>query len=268
MKLIAPQFVKPSVQGNKTDRTDAAAICEAVSRSHLHFVPINSLEQQDVQALHRVREQLIKNRTVLANQIRGLLNEYGVVIPSGMGRLQGQLPLSLEDAENGLPILCRELINGRYQRLVALDEQVVQADRRIEQMFKQDERCQRLAQVEGVGPLIATAFLAAVGDGSLFHSARQVAAWLGLVPRQHSSGGKTRLLGISKRGDGYLRTLLIHGARAAVQHATQKHDARSLWINRLRQRRGKNVTAVALANKNARILWALLATGEPYRKAA
>ena len=268
VRLIAPQFVKPYVKGNKTDGNDAAAICEAVSRPHMHFVPINSLEQQEVQALHRIREQLVKNRTALANQIRGLLNEYGVVIPSGIRRLRVQLPLILEDAENGLTILGRELIHDLYQRLVVLDEQVAQADRRIEQIFKQDERCQRLAQVEGVGPLIATAFLAAVGDARIFHNGRQVAAWLGLVPKQHSSGGKARLLGLSKRGDSYLRTLLIHGARAAVQHATQKIDARSRWINGLRQRRGKNITAIAVANKNARILWALLATGEPYRQAA
>lgn len=268
VKLIAPQFVKPYVKGNKTDSHDAAAICEAVSRPHLHSVPINSVEQQDVQALHRIREQLVKNRTALANQIRGLLNEYGVVIPSGIRRLRVQLPLILEDAENGLTALGRELMHDLYQRLTVLDEQVAQADRRIEQLFKQDERCQRLAQVEGIGPLIATAFLAAVGDAHVFHNGRQVAAWLGLVPKQHSSGGKARLLGISKRGDSYLRTLLIHGARAAVQYATQKSDARSRWINALRQRRGKNITAIAVANKNARILWALLARGEPYRQAA
>lgn len=268
VKLIAPQFVKPYVKGNKTDSHDAAAICEAVSRPHMHFVPINSLEQQDVQAVHRIREQLVKNRTALANQIRGLLNEYGVVIPSGIRRLRVQLPLILEDAENGLTALGRELMHDLYQRLIVLDEQVAQADRRIEQLFKQDERSQRLAQVEGIGPLIATAFLAAVGDAQVFHNGRQVAAWLGLVPKQHSSGGKARLLGISKRGDSYLRTLLIHGARAAVQYATQKSNARSRWINALRQRRGKNITAIAVANKNARILWALLARGEPYRQAA
>lgn len=268
VKLIAPQFVKPYVKGNKTDGNDAAAICEAVSRPHMHFVPINTLEQQDMQALHRIREQLVKQRTALANQMRGLLHEYGVVIPSGISRLRAKLPLTLEDAENGLSDLSRELIHELYQRLRTLDEQVRQYDRRIEQVFKQDERCQRLGQVEGIGPLIATAFLAAVGDARVFHNGRQVAAWLGLVPKQYSSGGKARLLGISKRGDRYLRTLLIHGARAAVQRAAQKDDARSAWINRLCQRRGKNVTAVAVANKNARILWALLARDEAYRPAA
>lgn len=267
VKLIAPQFVKPYVRGNKTDGNDAAAICEAVSRPHMHFVPINTVEQQDIQALHRIREQLVKNRTALANQIRGLLHEYGVVMPSGISRLRAQLPLILEDAENGLSDVGRELINELYQRLHTLDEQVAQSDRRIQQVFKQDERCQRLGQVEGIGPLIATAFLAAVGDASVFHNGRQVAAWLGLVPKQYSSGGKARLLGISKRGDRYLRTLLIHGARAALHRAAQKRDSRSEWINRLCQRRGKNVTAVAVANKNARILWALLAHGETYRPA-
>lgn len=268
VKLIAPQFVKPYVKGNKTDGHDAAAICEAVSRPHMHFVPINSLEQQDLQAMHRIREQLVKQRTALANQIRGLLHEYGLVMPSGISRLRAQVPLILEDAEHGLSELCRELMHELYQRLRTLDEQVTQYDQRIGQVFKQDECCQRLGQVEGIGPLIATAFLAAVGDARVFHSGRQVAAWLGLVPKQYSSGGKARLLGISKRGDRYLRTLLIHGARAAVQRAAQKSDSRSEWINRLCQRRGKNVTAVAVANKNARILWALLARGEAYRLAA
>lgn len=268
VRLIAPQFVKPYVQGDKTDRHDAAAICEAVSRPHMHFVPIKSLEQQDIQALHRVREQVVKSRTAVANQIRGLLQEYGVIIASGIGRLRTQLPTILEDADNGLTAVGRELINDLYGRLQLLDEQMTQYDRRIEQVFQQDERSQRLAAVEGVGPLIATAFLAAVGDAHVFARGRQVAAWLGLVPKQASSGGKVRFAGISKRGDCYLRTLLIHGARAAVQAASQKSDARSEWIKRLRDRRGKNVATVAVANKNARILWALLATGRPYRQAA
>ncbi len=268
VKLIAPQFVKPYVRGNKTDGNDAAAICEAVSRPQMHFVPVNTLEQQDIQAMHRIREQLVKNRTALANQIRGLLHEYGVVMASGISRLRAPLPLILEDAENGLSDVARELIDELYQRLRTLDEQVAQSDRRIQQVFRQDERCQRPGRVEGIGALIATAFLAAVGDARVFHNGRQVSAWLGLVPEQHSSGGKTRLAGIGKRGDRYLRALLIHGARAAVQHAARKSDPRSEWINRLCQRRGKNVAAVAVANKNARILRALLARGEAYRRAA
>src|SRR5512143_828361 len=207
VRLIAPQFVKPYVQGDKMDRHDAAAICEAVSRPHMHFVPIKSLEQQDIQALHRVREQVVKSRTAVANQIRGLLQEYGVVVASGIGRLRARLPAILEEAGNGVTALGRELINDLYGRLQTLDEQVTQYDRRIERVFQQDERGQRLAKVEGVGPLIATAFLAAVGDAHVFAHGRQVAAWLGLVPQQASSGGKVRLAGISKRGDGYLRTL-------------------------------------------------------------
>lgn len=268
VRLIAPQFVKPYVQGDKTDCHDAAAICEAVSRPHMRFVPINSLEQQDIQSLHRIREQLVKSRTAVANQIRGLLQEDGVVIPSGISRLWARLPSILEDADNGLTALARELMNDLYNRLHTLDEQVTQYDRRIEQVFQRDERCQRLAAVEGIGPLIATAFLAAVGDARVFAQGRQVAAWLGLVPKQASSGGKIRLAGMSKRGDSYLRTLLIHGARAAGQAASRKTDSRSEWIQRLRDRRGKNIATVAVANKNARILWALLVTGQPYRQAA
>ena len=268
VRLIAPQLVKPYVRGDKTDRHDAAAICEAVSRPQMRFVPINTVAQQDIQSLHRIREQLVKSRTAVANQLRGLLQEYGIVIPSGIRRLRTRVPSILEEADNGLTALGRELIYDLYGRLQTLDEQVTQYDRRIEQVFQRDERCQRLAAVEGVGPLSATAFLAAVGDASVFAHGRQVAAWLGLVPKQASSGGKIRLAGISKRGDSYLRTLLIRGARAAVQAATHQRDARSDWIKRLRDRRGKNVATVALANKNARILWALLATGERYRKAA
>jgi transposase len=231
-------------------------------------VPINTVEQQDIQAVHRIREQLVKSRTALANQIRGLLGEYGLVMPIGIHRLRATLPSILENAENGLTALCRERVFDLYQRLRTLDEQVEHSDRRIEQLFRQDQACQRLAQVEGIGPRVATAFRAAVGDGRCFQNGRQVAAWLGLVPKQHSSGNKVVLQGISKRGDRYLRTLLIHGARAAVRSAEGKDDARSAWINRLRQRRGKNVAAVAVANKNARILWALLAKDAPYRKAA
>lgn len=265
VKLIATQFVKPYVQGNKTDKNDAAAICEAVSRPHMRFVAIKTLEQQDVQTVHRLREQLVKNRTATANQLRGILAEYGIVIAQGLTQVRRAVPPILEEGENGLSALGRELIADLYQRLCDLDGQVKRYDERIAQIARQDDTCQRLQQVEGVGPIIATAFRAAVGDAHTFSNGRQVAAWLGLVPKQQSSGQKVLFKGITKRGDRYLRKLLVHGARTVVKYARTKHDPRSGWINRLRERRGANVAAVAVANKNARVLWALLVNDTAYR---
>lgn len=268
VKLISPQFVKPYVKGNKNDSRDAEAICEAVSRPHMRFVPLKTVENQDIQAIHRMRSRLIKDRTALVNQVRGLLAERGIVIAQGIPRLRQQLPIIVEDQGNELTPLSREVMRELYEELVALDERVARADRMVQRVFTEKAQCQKLARVEGVGPVIATALVAAVGNAREFANGRHLAAWLGLVPRQCSSGGKERLLGISKRGDCYLRTLLIHGARATVQSARRKTDARSRWIMRLEQRRGKNIATVAIANKNARIAWALLTGDAEYRKAA
>ena len=265
VKLMSPQFVVPYRKGNKNDPNDAAAICEAVTRPSMRFVPIKSEAQQDIQALHRVREQLIKNRTALANQIRGLLRERGIVVARAITRLRAALPLILEDESNRLSALMRELLSEMAERLRTLDDHLRQYDQRIARCCQQDERCRRLIKVEGVGPLVATAVVAAIGNGRQFKNGRELSAWLGLVPRQHSSGQRTVLLGISKRGDRYLRTLLVHGARAASAVAERKGDARSIWVSRLKLRRGPNVAAVALANKNARVLWALLARNDSYR---
>ena len=210
-RLMSPHFVKPYVKSNKNDANDAEAICEAVGRPSMRFVPNKNTSQQDVQALHRIRAQLIKWRTALANEIRGLLAEYGIVVTRGIAPLRRMLPVMLEDAENGLSGLFREMLVEMAERLRVLDERLRQYDLRVARVFGEDERCHRLAQVEGVGPLIATALVAAVGNAHEFKSGRELSAWLGLVPRQHSSGGKTVLLGISKRGDRYLRTLFIHG---------------------------------------------------------
>jgi len=234
----------------------------------MHFVPIKSIESQDIQALHRVREQLVKERTAAANQVRGLLLEYGIPVAQGIHTLRLALPRILEDAENELTALGRELFAERYEWLLQLQQRVADYDRKIARIFAQSPLCQRLAKVEGVGPLSATALVAAVGDGKEFRNGRQLSAWLGLVPRQHSSGGKNILLGISKRGDRYLRTLLIHGARAVLYRAGQKTDKRSRWLQALKGRRGCNRACVALANKNARVLWVLLAREEPYRQVA
>lgn len=266
VKLIAPQFVKPYVKSNKNDAADAEAICEAVARPHMRFVSVKTIDQQDIQAVHRIRERRVKERTALLNQIRGLLAEYGLVIPLKRNAVSQALPRILEDADNGLTALAREFVADLYEELQALGHTVGAYDAKIERLFRANPVCQRLAKVEGVGPVTATALVAA-GDARAFKCGRQMAAWLGLVPRQHSSGGKPTLLGISKRGDTYLRTLLIHGARAAVAAAKRKDDPRSRWINALAARRGANIAAVALANKNARVLWALMARGEEYRKA-
>jgi transposase len=267
VKLIAPQFVKPYVKSNKNDAADAEAICEAVARPNMRFVPVKTVAQQDIQAVHRVRERRVLARTALVNQIRGLLAEYGLVIPLKRNAVSQALPRILEDADNGLTALAREFVADLYEELQTLSHAVGAYDAKIERLFKANPVCQRLAKVEGVGPVTATALVAA-GDAKVFRNGRQMAAWLGLVPRQYSSGGKQTLLGISKRGDTYLRTLLIHGARAAVAAARRKQDVRSRWITALAERRGANIAAVALANKNARVLWALMARGEEYRTAA
>ena len=267
VRLIAPSFVRPYVKANKNDASDAEAICEAATRPSMRFVTIKSSAQQDVQAVHRVRQQLVKSRTGLANQVRGLLAEYGIVIARGFAPLRRALPVLLEDRDNGLSGVLRELLAEIGERLRFIDDRLRQYDLTIQRLFRQDERCQRVAAVEGVGPLTATALVAAVGNATEFRSGRELAAYLGLVPRHRASGGRTVLLGISKRGDRYLRTLLIHGARSALHRIERQRGARAIWAARLKLRRGANVAAVALANKNARVLWALLSRGQSYRPA-
>jgi transposase len=268
VRIISPQFVKPYVKSNKNDRNDAEAICEAVSRPAMRFVPIKSVIQQDIQAAHRVRARLIVDRTGKANQIRSFLGEYGIVMPQSIHQLRQRVPEILEDAENGLNSFERALLADLYRYLRQLDEWIAEADRRIQGLYASTEACQRISQVEGIGVLTATALVSAIGEGREFKNGREVAAWLGLGPRQHSSGGKPRLLGISKRGDSYLRTILIHGARSAMFGSTKKEDRRSDWLRRLQQRRHRNIAAVALANRNVRVAWALLRYGDEYRRAA
>jgi transposase len=234
----------------------------------MRFVAVKSAAQQDVQAVHRVRQQLVKTRTALVNQVRGLLAEYGIVIAQGVTHLRRALPVILEDRDNGLSGMKRELLGEIAERLKFTEDRLRQYDLRIQRLFREDERCQRLAEVEGVGPLVATALVAAVGNASEFKSGRELAAYLGLAPRHRASGGRTVLLGISKRGDRYLRTLLVHGARSAMRTIERRRNRRSTWAARLKLRRGNNVAAVALANENARVLWALLTRGQSYRPAS
>jgi len=268
VRLISPQFVKPYVKSNKNDMADAAAICEAVSRPNMRFVPIKSVEQQDIQSLHRARSLAVSHRTAQANQARGLLMEYGIVVAKTIAALRKGIPEILEDADNALSPMFRELLCGLWDEFLRLDARVAAYDAQIKHLSEQSEVCTRLMTIPGIGPMVSTALVAAVADGKAFKSGREMAAWLGLVPRQYSTGGKPRLLGISKRGDVYLRKLLIHGARAALRWADRKHDRRSRWVSELKERRGQNIAAVALANKTVRTAWVLMTRNEEYRTAS
>ncbi|MCW8334896.1 IS110 family transposase [Vibrio paucivorans] len=266
--IIAPQFVKPFVKSNKNDVADAEAICEAIQRPSMRFVPAKSVEQQDIQSLHRVRSQAVARRTAQSNQIRGLLMEYGVIVPKGVVHVRKSIPLILEDASNELTPMFRELLSELYDEVLHLDNRISAIERKLEAICRESEDCQRLLTVPGIGLLSATALIAAIGDIRVFKNGRELAAWLGLVPRQHSTGGKPTLLGISKRGDTYLRTLLIHGGRTVVRVADKHQDRRSQWITNTEARRGKNITAVAVANKKARVAWAILTNKAVYQTAA
>src|SRR5918992_2343222 len=268
VKLIAPHFVKAYVKSPKNDARDAEAICEAVTRPTMRFVPIKRVEQQDLQALHRVRERLIKARTALVNEIRGLLSEYGMIVPQGITKFRRLIVPTLEAGEAQLTPCSRELFRQLYEEFLALDQRLASYDEQLTAMGQAHPECQRLQTIPGIGPVTATALIAAIGDATQFKNGRQLAAWLGLVPREHSTGGQPRLLGISKRGDRYLRKLLVHGARATLRWVDTKGDDRSQWLSALIARRGKNRAAVALANKNARIVWALLAHNQEYHAPA
>lgn len=265
VKLIAPQYVKPFVKGNKNDYNDAQGIAEASQRSSMRFVPIKSVEQQDLQNFHRQRERIKKERTALVNQIRGLLAEYGVVVNKGVTAVRKGLPFIIEDAENGLTVLSRELFNELLDELCTMDVLIKNCDKKINITNKSNDVCVRLGGVLGIGAITSSALYAAAGDGKDFVNGRHFSAWIGLVPRQYSTGGKPTLLGISKRGNSYLRTLLIHGARAVLRHSEKKNDRFSLWAQALLKRRGQNKACVAVANKLARMAWVIMAKGETYR---
>lgn len=267
VKMMAPQFVKPYVKSNKNDRNDAGGIAEAVTRPDMRFVPIKQIEQQDMLLSHRARELAIKQRTAQSNQLRGLLSEYGVIIPAGIRYIKNMIQI-LEDNQDKLTSKSREIFVRLYEQFKVYDAQVAMYDKEIETIAKQDVRCKEIMKIEGIGPLTASAAVATIGDAKLFKNGRELSAWLGLVPRQHSSGNKIRLSGISKRGDRYVRTLFVHGARSVVKRCETKTDKRSMWIADKKHRSGYNKASVALANKNARIVWAILATGECYRQSS
>lgn len=257
-RLVSPQYVTPYRRGGKNDGNDAAAIGEAVQRPDMPVVAVNSPEQQALAMLVRVRARLVAERTALGNQVRGFLAEYGIVLAQGLRVLRRRLPEILEDAGNALPGLAREVLADLGAQLSALDERLERYEQRVARSAREQPLCQRALRQRGIGPVTAVAAVAALGDGRQFRNGRQMAASLGLVPRQCSTGGVTRLLGITKRGDRYLRALLIHGARTVVRHAARQDDALSRWCSAVKARRGANIAAVALANKTARHLWAAL----------
>jgi transposase len=263
VQLIAPQYVKPFVKRNKNDAADAEAICEAMTRPNMPAVPIKNASQQAILSVHRARQGFVKARTAQANQIRGLLAEYGITIAQGIGHIRKRVPEILEDGENDLPGSFRLLIERLADHLKELDRQVGELEVQIQHWHRDNSASKKLEKIPGVGPITASAMAASIGDARNFKNGRQLAAWLGMVPRQHSTGGKSTLLGISKRGDTYLRTLLIHGARAVIRVTERKPNA-DPWLKNLLARRNKNVAAVALANKNVRTIWALLAHDRDY----
>jgi transposase len=267
VKLIPPQYVKAYLRGQKNDTNDARAIAEAARVPGMRCVTAKTVEQQDVQSLVRLREGAINARTAAVNRIRGLLGEYGIVMNPGINALRRTLPEVLEDASNGLTDLMRRLLSQERQHLLELDAHLAALTAELTAVSKQDDRVQRLQTAPGFGPIVASVFASVLGDGKQFRCGREASASVGLVPRQHSSGGKTVLLGISKRGDRYLRSLLIHGARAVANAAQDKDDPLSRWINRRRNTRGMNKATVALANKLARIGWAILRHGTTYQPA-
>ena len=265
VKLIAAQFVRPFVKTNKTDAADAQAIWESAQRPGMRFVALKSEEQQAVLGLHRVRAQCVKMRTMQAHQVRGLLYEFGIVVPQGWRALLAQAePLLAEQSRSAVPELLGKELRTQLEGLRALSARIAEIERRIGAWQRRESECRRIEAVPGVGRLTATALVATVGDARTFRSGREFAAFLGLVPRQSGTGGRVKLLGISKRGDPYLRTLLIHGARSVLNQQSRADRTLDPWLKGLLMRRPKNVAIVALANKMARTVWALLAHGREF----
>jgi transposase len=264
VKLMPAEYVRPFVKSNKNDYVDAEAIAEAVQRPTMRFVPIKSEAQLDLQALHRVRDRWMGRRTAVINQIRGLLLEHGITVAVGPAHLKRQIPSILEDADNLLSSRMRALLVELRDEWKKLERQIEEIDREFAQAAKKEENCRRLLTIPGIGPLTATALTAAIGNGQAFHKSRDLAAWLGLVPRQHSTGGKSRLLGISKRGNPYLRRLFIHGGRVVVARVKREKHQFCSWLDQLEARSPRNVVVVAMANKLARIAWAVLTRGQVY----
>jgi transposase len=265
VKLMPPRYVKPYVKRQKNDAADAEAICEAVTRPNMRFVEIKSSEQQGVLVLHRVRLMLMRQRIALSNAIRGHMAEYGLVAPVGRNGLQRLMAIIADHGDDRLPAMARASLIVLGSQLQLVNEQVLENDRRVRATARSTELGRRLMEVPGVGPLLASAMVASVPDPTAFRSGRDLAAWIGLVPRQNSSGGKEKLGGITKQGDRYLRQLLVVGALSVIRYA-QQHGTRRPWLVSLLGRRSPKIAAVALANKMARMIWAMMMTGERYRE--
>jgi transposase len=269
VRLMSPQHVKPYIKGNKNDANDAAGICEAVSRPNMKFVGVKTQEQQDILMLHRIRSQKVKNRTALVNQIRGLLSEYGIALTKRIEPLRRELLVLLsESVDDKLSELAKRNFYQLYEDLLVLDDQIERVENELKETTKNSNDCQRLLTLPGIGWITASALVAHIGDINQFKNGRELSAYIGLVPRQNSSGGKNVLLGISKRGDAYLRTLLIHGSRAVLMHVGKKTDKDSEWLAEVAARRGSNKAVVAQANKTTRKVWALLSKQTVYKIAA
>lgn len=263
--LISPQHVKPFVRGNKNDANDAKAIAIAASQDGMPSVAVKTLSQQDIQVIHRRRQLLMRRRTATSNQIRGLLSEYGEFLPRGKKAIIKQLPLILEDAENELTPIAREEIASLRNEYIMLDDEITRYDVKIDIICKDNDICKKFMELPGVGPKSASMLFVALGEASRFKNGRHFAAFLGLVPREHSSGGKQKLLSISKRGDAYVRSLLVHGGRTVIKNVDKKEDAFSCWAKRIKEEKGYNKACVAVANKNARHVWAMMVKGDSYQ---
>ena len=264
VKLIAPKFVRPFIKSNKNDAADAEAIVEAASRPEMRFVQIKDINQQQIQTLHTGRSILLKNRIQLGNSVMGLLHEYGFTIIPGVRNFSYKIHTVLDSKQGEIPEQAKLVVLMLLEQWEKLQSQILQIEKQLLLISRQYEPCKRIQKIEGVGPLTATAVIAIIGDPKQFKNGRQFSAYLGLVPKQHSSGSKEKLLGISKRGNTYLRTLLVNGARAAIRVAHTHNTKRSRWALEKLQTRGNNRASVALANRNARVIWALLAKGEEY----
>ena len=268
VRLIPPQYVKPFVKTNKNDAADAEAICEALVRPTMRFAAVKSAEQQSVLMLHRARELLVRQRTMLINALRGHCGEFGIVAAQGAPKVAALIEVIEKPEDDRLPALAREALGFLVGQLRMVQAQIRGLEKKLMAWHRASEASRRLEAIPGVGVITATALVATIGDASQFHSGRQLAAWLGLVPRQYSSGGKERLGRISKRGDGYIRRLLVHGARADLRWSRHKKERRSIWQESLLARRPTNVVLVAMANKTARVVWAMLSRGETFHTEA
>jgi transposase len=265
VRLIPTQYVKPFTLGGKNDANDAAAICTAVARPDMHFVPVKTAEQQSVQSLHRMRERLTHERTSKSNQIRSMFAEEGIIFGLSVTQLKIGIADAISDPAAAITPILRRLGSMYLEQVGAVERWLKEINNEIKAIFEQHEDCKLLASIPGVGPVIATAITGTVPNAGQFKNGRQLAAWIGLTPKQRSSGGKTKLGGITKHGDTYLRMLLVHGARAVIRYMEGRNDRQSLWLRQIAQRRHRNVAIIALANKIARMVWAVLAKREPYR---